>query len=114
MAALVTALTEFADNGNSRTYTTSGHTVIQPKLVIQKRKVPSTATGSAEISVAVIHGTTDSSSEPLASRVVGEVRVRYPLNGTTTDRDAMLVILRDVVQSTEFGTSVGNQNWLAA
>lgn len=113
MGALVTALTEFADNGNSRTYTTSGHTVTSPKLVIQKRKVPANATGSAELKVSVVHGTTDSDSNPLAGRIVGDLSIRYPLNGQTTDRDAMMVILRDVVQSTELGNAVASQNWLS-
>lgn len=40
MAAMTTALTEFSTNGDSRTYTTSGHTVSNPKLVTQKRRVP--------------------------------------------------------------------------
>ena len=40
MAAMTTVLTDFSQSGNSRTRTTSGHTAVKPKLVIEKRRVP--------------------------------------------------------------------------
>jgi hypothetical protein len=40
MAAMTTVLTEFSNNGNSRTSTLSGHSATSPKLLIEKRRVP--------------------------------------------------------------------------
>jgi hypothetical protein len=37
MAAMSTALTEFSDKENSRTFFYTGHTVTKPKLVLQRR-----------------------------------------------------------------------------
>lgn len=112
MGALVTVLTEFADNGDSRTFTTSGHTVVKPKIVIQKRKVPLGAQSVAEISVAVVHGTEDSAAAVLPQKVSMGVTVRYPVDGIAADRTAALAILQDIVQSTEFAAAIESQNWL--
>lgn len=113
MAAMTTVLTEFADNGNSRTYTTSGHTAVLPKLVIQKRKVASSAEGSSSITVSVVHGTEDASGNPLASRVAADVSFRFPLNGASADVAAVLAVLKDIVAGDEFANSVSTQEWLS-
>lgn len=112
MAALATALTEFSDNGDSRTYTTAGSTAAKPKLVIQKRIVPVGNKTVAELSVSVVHGTEDPDGLVLPQKVSMVATVRYPIDGDAADIAAALVIFRDVVQSDEFGASITSQNWV--
>lgn len=111
MGALATALTEFADNGDSRTYTTAGHTSAKPKLVIQKRKVPTGNQTVAEFSGAVIHGTEDADGLVLPKKTSLTVSGSYDINGDAADLAAALVILRDLVASDEFEASLTTQNW---
>lgn len=112
MAAMTTALVEFANNGNSRTSTTSGHTAIRPKLVIEKRRVPEGNQVISEYSCKVVHATVDADSLVLSQKVTFEAIVRYPVLGASADIAAALVIFRDIVAGDEFGNSVDTQEWL--
>jgi len=112
MAAMTTALTEFSDNGNSRTYTYTGHTASEPRLVIQKRKL---ATGSAsmiESSVKTVSSTEDSAGDLLSGKVSIETIIRGPVNGITSDVTAALAVHRDVIAGDEFTNTVSTQEWL--
>jgi len=113
MAAMSTALVEFADNGDSRTYTTSGHSASKPKIVIQKRRVPAGNQILAEVSVSVIHATEDSVGAVLPQKVALTASAKYPITGDYADVTAALVILRDIVASDEFTATLASQNWLA-
>lgn len=112
MAVMTTALTEFADNGNSRTYTYTGHTSAEPKLVLQRRRVPSGSQTILEDTVQVLSSTEDSAGASLASRVSFQVTVRHPINGIAADVTAALAIFRDVVAGDEFANTVDTQEWL--
>jgi hypothetical protein len=112
MAQMSTVVTEFADNGNSRTFTLAGHTVLKPKLVIQKRRVPSGNQTVATTEVDVILATTDATGLPLKEKVRFSVSVNTPVNGDSLDNDAALAIFRDIVAGDEFAASVVTQNWL--
>lgn len=112
MAALATTLTLFATSGNSKTSTISGHTSVKPKIVLEKRKVAVGTEGVAESTIAVIYGTTNPASENLPSKISFEIKLRRPVNGNATDLSDALAIIRDVVQSTEYGTMTTTQNWL--
>jgi hypothetical protein len=112
MAGMTTVLTEFADQGNSRTSTTSGHTATSPKLVIEKRKVPEGGQTMAEYSCKVVHATDDADGNVLSNKVSFEGVVRYPLLGQSSDITAALVIFRDIIAGDEFGNSVTTQEWL--
>lgn len=112
MAAMTTVLTEFSNSGNSRTCTTSGHTAQKPKLVIEKRRVPEGSQTMVEYSGKVIHATEDDDGIVIPQKVSLEVIARYPLLGQSTDIDAALVILRDIVAGDEFANSVDTQEWL--
>lgn len=116
MAALATAFTEFADNGDSRTYTTAGHTASKPKLVVQKRKVPTGNQTMAEFSASVVHGVEDADGAVMPSKVSLTVTSRYPVDADPTDLAtviaAALVILKDIVQSDEHTASVTSQGWV--
>lgn len=112
MAALATTLTEFADNGDSRTYYTSGHTASKPKLVLNKRKVPVGNQTVAEFSASVIHATEDPDGAVLPQKVSMQAVVRYPIDGDSADIAAVLAIFQDVVQSDEFASSVTTTGWM--
>jgi len=112
MAAMTTALTEFADQGNSRTYTYTGHTSVEPKLVLQKRRVPSGSQTILEDTVQVLSSTEDSAGALLPSRVSFMVTVRRPNNGIAADVTAALAIFRDIIAGDEFANTVGTQEWL--
>lgn len=112
MPAMSTPLTEYSDNGNSRTFSTTGHTALKPKLVIQKRKIASNAQASAEDHISVVYGTADAEGAILTSKVAFDVSVRRPILGDAADVTAALAVLRDIVASDEFGATVTTQNWL--
>lgn len=112
MAAMTTVLTEFSNNGNSRTSTITGHTAIKPKLVIEKRRVPEGNQTMAEWSGKVVFATTDAAGLVLSNKVSFEVIVRYPTLGTASDTTAALAIIRDIVASDDFANSVSTQGWL--
>lgn len=113
MAAMSTALTEFADNGDSRTYTTASHTAVKPKLVIQKRRVPTGNQVILEDTISVIHATEDADALILSQKVVMTLTVRRPINGTSTDVDAALVIFRDIIAGDELTNTVNTQEYLS-
>lgn len=112
MAAMTTALTEFADNGNSRTYTRTGHTATKPKLVLQRRTIASGQTSVIEDQVSVLSGTEDVDGVPLAPRVLFTATVRRPINGIAADVTAALAVFRDIIAGDEFGNTVDTQEWL--
>lgn len=112
MAIMTTPLVEFADNGNSRTSTVSGHTVAKPRLVIQKRKLPSGVAGVAETSVRILYGTTDSAGLPVDQRVSFEVIVRTPVVGNAVDVSGAQALFQEFVASDNFAAVVATQNWI--
>lgn len=112
MAAMTTALTEFSDNGDSRTYTQATHTVQEPLLVIQKRKVPTGNQTMAEVVVNVVNATTDVDSAVLSQKILFGATVRYPIAGTSADVTAALATFRDIIAGDEFANAVSTQEFL--
>lgn len=112
MASFTTVITEFSDKENHRTYQISGHTVQNPRLLIQKRKVPATAEAVAESHLMTVYGTEDAAGNPLASKVVFDTGVRFPANGDPTDIAAALAVHRDFVASDEFTAMVNSQAYV--
>lgn len=113
MAAMTTALTEFSDNGNSRTYTYTGHTASSPKLVLQKRRVPAGNQVVAEDTISVLAATTDADSNILQQRIMFTATIRRPIDGQTSDVTAALAIFRDIVAGDEFANTVSTQEYLS-
>jgi hypothetical protein len=115
MAAMSTALTEFSDKENSRTYALAGHSALRPNLVIQKRSLPAGSNGVAESVIQVLYGTVDADDKPLSSKVLFEVKVRYPVNigSSETDITDALAVFRDIVAGDEFANTVTTQEYLA-
>jgi hypothetical protein len=112
MAAMLTALTEFADNGNSRTYTLTGHTALSPKLVLQRRKVPSGNQIVIEDTVTVLEATTDSAGATMPQRVSFSATIRRPSGGDAAVVTAALAVFRDIIAGDEFANTVDTQEWL--
>lgn len=114
MPSMTTTLTELGDSGiNSRTYTLTGHSVNDTRIVISKWKNPGSIDGSAEYNFQVVYSTEDSNGDPTKGNVNFSVTCRSPKNGVSADRDAALVILRDIVASDEFANSVATLHHLA-
>lgn len=114
MAAMTTALTEFSQNGNSRTSTLTGHTAASPRLVIEKRRVPEGNHTMIETNFKVVYTTTDADSIILQSKIAFEASVRYPILGQSTDVSAALAVFRDIVAGDEFANTVSTQEWLTS
>jgi hypothetical protein len=112
MAAMTTVLTEFADNGNSRTYALSDHTASSPSLVLQKRKLAS-AGGVASSTIQVVKATEDVDGATLPQKVNIAAIVSTPIDGDAADVAAALATFRDIVAGDEFGTTVTTQRWLS-
>lgn len=109
---MTTVLTEFANNGNSRTSTLTGHTAAKPKLVIEKRRVPEGNQTMIEYGAKLVIATEDDDGLVLQNKVSFEVVCRYPVLGQSTDVTAALAILADVISGDEFANSVSTQEWL--
>lgn len=112
MAGMTTVLTEFSNYGNSRTSTYTGHTAAEPRLVIEKRRVPEGNQTMLEYSVKVVSSTEDSGGEILDNKVSFEAISRGPIAGIAADVTAALAIFRDIVAGDEFTNSVSTQEWL--
>lgn len=112
MAAMTTALTEFSNSGNSRTSTLVGHLATSPRLVIEKRVVPTSGSTIVQQSVKVVYATTDAESNPHTSKISFEIVARYPIDGQATDVASALGIISDIVSGDEYANSVNTQEWL--
>ena len=112
MAVITTTLTEFADNGNSRTLTAPGHTALKPFLVIQKRKVATHGTSVPEDSIDVIVGTTDAEGLVLVPKVAFSATIKRPVQGRPADIDAAKALFREIVASDKFDSLVSGQLWI--
>lgn len=112
MAVMTTVLTEFADNGNSRTYTLPSHTATEPRLVIQKRKVAVNGTSMIEDIITSISSTEDAAGVLLDGKISFETKIRRPVNGIAADVTAAQTIHREIVASDNFANTVSTQEWL--
>lgn len=112
MPAMATVLTEFSNNGDSRTSTLAAHTVSKPQLVIEKRKVPVGNQLVAESTVSVIVTSTDGSGDVLPSKYNLTVSARLPIGGQAADQSLALTVLRDIIASDEFANTLDTQEWL--
>lgn len=113
MAAMSTTLTEYSTLGDKRTYTTAGHTVSKPKIVMCKRKTPVGNQVVSSFEVSVIHATEDADNLVIPQKPSMSVTVTQPINGDVADVAAILVILRDVIAGDEFANSVTTNEFLA-
>lgn len=114
MAAMSTALTHFASQGDSITYTYTGHTVSDPRIVLQKRRVPSGNKVVQETEITVLSGTQDSTGANIPQRVTFSAKVVYPSTGVYADVTAALAVFRDLVACDEFTTLCATQNPIKA
>lgn len=112
MAVMTTALTEFSSNGNAKQYTYTGHSALEPRLVLQKRRVSSGNASVIEDTVSVLSSTEDVDGAVLPSKVLFTATVRRPVNGLAADVTAALAIFRDIIAGDEFTNTVSTQEWL--
>lgn len=114
MPALAIPLVEYSDESNSRTYTTTGHTVAKPRMVLQKRKIGSPGGASSVDNIQVVYGASDAVGAVLPSRIAFEVVIRRPVEAIAADTDAALATFRGIVGSDEFAAVVTTQNYIKA
>lgn len=112
MAGMTTVLKEFTDSANSRTYSRTGHTVQEPKLVIQKRKIANGNTTMAEDTLMTVGVAHDADDVLLANRITMSAIVRRPGVVNATDIAAELAVFRDLVASDEFAQMIASQDWV--
>lgn len=112
MAGMTTVLTEFSSIGNSRTSTYGAHEATKPMLVIEKRRVPEGNQTVIEYSAKVVTYAKDVDNVVVSGKVSFEFLARYPLEARTNEKDAALVIFRDLIAGDELTNSVDTQEWL--
>lgn len=112
MAAMSTSVTGYGETANSRTYTYTGHTLSDPRMIIQKRKVATGFEGTYENSITVVTGVNDSTGAINSKRAGFEIRQYGPVDGLAADVTAALAIIRDIVASDEFTTVTTTQAWV--
>lgn len=115
MAAMVTALTEFSDKENERSYVVDGasHTVTKPRMVLQRRKVPSGNQVIVEDEISILYGTEDANGDILDQRVMFSAKIRRPKDGISADVTSALAVFRDIVAGDEFGATVTGSLYLS-
>jgi hypothetical protein len=115
MSAMTTALTEFSDKENERTYVIDGasHTVSKKRMVLQRRKVPSGNQVIVEDEITVLYGTEDDNGDLLDQNVLFSARIRRPKQGIAADVTAALAVFRDIVAGDEFTATVNGSLYLS-
>lgn len=109
MAAMSTVLTYSGSNQDTIMYALADHTAQKPSMVLVTRKNGNGPTGNVISSFEVVKGTYDVDGALIASRVVGELNVKYPKHGTWTDVTSAIAVMSDVVVSDEFLALVQKQ-----
>lgn len=114
MAALITSVTEFSTLGDSKTYAIAGHTAQLPRVITQKRRVPSKEGAVASMETTIVYGTKDALGEILSSKVAFSISTRWPNNigPSQTEITDALATLKDVVASDEFTATLLSQGFI--
>lgn len=112
MATMTTVLNEYNDEKNRRTFKIDGHTISDPRLVIQKRIEADSVDGKSSDNLQVVYGTDDDAGTPLDLRIVFSADVRRPANATAATITAALATFRDLVNSDEFTALVTSQSYI--
>lgn len=105
-------LIEYNDGNNVRTYSLSGHLPNKPRLVIQKRVVPSSLNGVDSMSIKTVYGTEDAEGLILLSKFTAETIIRLPRDGLAADQALLLAAHGDIVASAEYAASVASFNYI--
>lgn len=106
MAAMTANLTPVGITGFKRELVTDTHTVLRPEVVTVVLKP---AVGNATVSAfewSIKYKTQDAAGDALQEQVAAGGYFRTPINGLSADRDAVLVLLRDMIASDEFGLAI--------
>jgi hypothetical protein len=109
---MTTALEEFTTNGNSKTYVAPAHTVVKPRVVVQKRKVPVEPGNVAEDTINVVFGTEDADGAPLASKVSFNLTYKRHRDALAADVAAAKSLFLEIVNSDEFSDTMAGQTFL--
>jgi fructose-specific component phosphotransferase system IIB-like protein len=112
MADMTTALESYTNNGNSRTYQTATHSILEPRLVIQKRKPAATIDANAQDDISVVFGSLDTDGNPLAAKIVFAVNIRRSPMADSDTVTAAKALFREIVASDNFDDVITGQKWV--
>ena len=113
MAGFTTTMSEFSTSDNSRTFAVSGHTAALPKLVVQKRRVPTGEQVMAEDTVTIVYGAAISEGVILTQKSSISIVVRRPISADSTYLTGAYVVAADLITSDQFGLMMSGQLFLA-
>lgn len=106
MPTMATVLTPIGIDGAKFTYSTAGHTVQEQKVVVSASKAPSGNSRVAEQNTIVSHATKDAEGTVLNAPTSVAIKTRQSIDGQAADLDAVIAIVRDVVNSDEWANAV--------
>lgn len=112
MTAIVTTLTEFSDNGNTRVYTLPGHLAASQRIMTQKRKVPVGNQKVIEDVINIQYTTSDSEGNALPQKVGFTATITRPIGADAADITGAEAVFKDIVQSDEFSAMIQTQNYV--
>lgn len=112
MSAMTTTLTEYDSGPGTRTSMLADHAAAKPHLVIERRKTVSANSTVTENTISVVIATNGADGLVLPQKFQFVVTVKGPIQGSTTDRDTALAVIRDIVSSDEFNNTVISGGWL--
>lgn len=112
MAVMTTVLKEYSNGVNSRTYSLPNHSVTEPEILIQRRRVPVGNQVVASTELQFLVATKDAEGNVLPDKAGIDIKIREPIKGTHADLTALLTIARDVFASDEMTATVDTHNFL--
>lgn len=114
MAVMTTVLKRFTTVGTTKTSRHPSGSLQEPKLVIERVRVPEGNKTVGEYSASVLYAALDADGQVLPSKVAFTVTFRSPVNIGPTETvvaDA-LALFREIVASDNFATSVNSLDYL--
>lgn len=112
MSSMTTSLTQRSDAVNTREWTAPGHSLAVPYLVKQKRVPPANVTSRATDVLTLIKGGVDGNGEATLVPITVRVDVTRQANMADASTDAVVDLLRDIVNSDNFVALVRGQGYL--
>lgn len=112
MAVQTTVLTVLRDIADTRTSTTAGHTIASPKLVMERRRIPTVNQSTFESGFSVVHAAADTDGASLPQSIVIDVKVKYHKDTNPALVAAAQAIAEDIIAGDEFDTAVATGSWL--
>jgi hypothetical protein len=102
MAASTLTTLPVYNGGFNKTWQYTGHTITLPRLIIQKRRVPTGSQTVSENSITILRGGLDAAGNVLPSKGSFQFIAKEPIGYLAADRDALIADFRNFVNGDEF------------